>query len=67
MVMARFGSLADPPATFALAGVRVIDPATNTDAVRDLVVADGLIRNGAAPSGIPRINAAGLVAAPGLC
>jgi dihydroorotase len=67
MVMARFGSLADPPATFALAGVRVIDPATNTDAVRDLVVADGVIRNGEAPTGIPRVDAAGLVVAPGLC
>jgi len=67
MVMARFGSLADPPATFALAGVRVIDPSTNTDAVRDLVVADGVIRNGDTSSGIPRIDAAGLVAAPGLC
>jgi dihydroorotase len=67
MVTARFGSLADPLATFALAGVRVIDPATNTDAVRDLVVADGVIRNGEASSGIPRIDAAGLVAAPGLC
>jgi dihydroorotase len=67
MVMARFGSLADPSATFALAGVRVIDPATNTDAVRDLVVADGVIRNGEAPAGIPRLDAAGLVAAPGLC
>lgn len=67
MVMARFGSLADPPATFTLAGVRVIDPATDTDAVRELVVADGLIRNGEAPAGIPRIDAAGLVAAPGLC
>jgi dihydroorotase len=67
MVIARFGSLADPPATFALTGVRVIDPSTNTDAVRDLVVADGVIRNGEAPAGIPRIDAAGLVAAPGLC
>ena len=67
MVIARFGSLADPPATFALAGVRVIDPATDTDAVRELVVSDGMIRNGEAPAGIPRIDAAGLVAAPGLC
>ncbi|MEK6191082.1 MAG: dihydroorotase [Chloroflexota bacterium] len=67
MVIDRFGSLADPPATFALTGVRVIDPSTNTDVVRDLVVADGVIRNGDAPSGIPRIDAAGLVAAPGLC
>ena len=67
MVIGRFGSLTDPSATFALTGVRVIDPATGTDAVRDLVVADGVIRNGDAPSGIPRIDATGLVAAPGLC
>ncbi|MGH2483423.1 MAG: dihydroorotase [Candidatus Limnocylindria bacterium] len=67
MVMARFGSLADPPATFALVGVRVVDPATNTDAIRDLVVADGVIRNGDAPPGSSRIDGAGLVAAPGLC
>jgi dihydroorotase len=63
----RYGSLADPPASFVLAGIRVIDPSSGTDAVRDLVVADGVIHNGDAPSSIRRIDAAGLVAAPGLC
>ncbi len=66
-MVSRYGSLADAPASFALAGIRVVDPATGTDGVRDLVVADGLIRNGDAPSSIPRIDATGLVAAPGLC
>jgi dihydroorotase len=65
--VSRYGSLADAPASLALAGIRVIDPATRTDAARDLVVADGLIRNGDAPSSIARIDATGLVAAPGLC
>lgn len=63
----RFGSLAAPPASFTLAGIRVIDPANGTDEVRDLVVEDGVIRNGDAPSSVPRIDATGLVAAPGLC
>ena len=63
----RYGSLADAPASFALAGIRVIDPANGTDAVRELVVADGVIRNGDAPAALPRIDATGLVAAPGLC
>jgi len=67
MVIDRFGSLSDPPASFALAGIRVIDPPTGTDTFRDLVVTDGVIRNGDAPTGIARIDATGLVAAPGLC
>jgi dihydroorotase len=63
----HYGSLADAPASFELAGIRVVDPAHRTDAVRDLVVADGVIRNGDAPSSVPRVDATGLVAAPGLC
>lgn len=63
----RFGSLADPPATFVLTGVRVVDPAAQTDTVRDLAVVDGVIRDGPAPASVPRIDAAGLVAAPGFC
>lgn len=63
----RYGSLADAPASFVLAGIRVIDPSSGTDVVRDLVVADGVIRNGDAPSSVPRVDVTGLVAAPGLC
>lgn len=68
MTVAGFGRLADGPATFLLAGVRVIDPNDGTDAVRDLGVVDGFIDDAAAvPPGAERIEAAGLVAAPGFC
>jgi dihydroorotase len=61
-----FGSLADAPATFILVGGRVIDPSAGTDAVRDLAVRDGLIVNDV-PEWSERIDADGLVVAPGLC
>jgi len=65
---ADFGGLAGAPATFLLAGVRVIDPNDGTDAVRDLGVVDGFIDDPAAvPPGAERIEATGLVAAPGFC
>ncbi len=66
--MSRFGSLADPPASFVLVGVRIIDPSDGTDAVRDLAVHDGrIVDRGALPDDVRRIAAHGLVAAPGLC
>ena len=40
---ARFGVLTDGRASFLLTGVRVVDPATGSDAVRDLAVLDGRI------------------------
>jgi len=65
----RFGRLTDGPASFVLAAVRLVDPSTGTDAVTDLVVTDGIVATGgeAAPFRAPRIDAAGLVAAPGFC
>ncbi len=66
----RFGRLTDAAATVVLAGVRVVDPGSGEDAVRDLVIVDGRIRAagpGAAPAGARRIDARGLVAIPGLC
>ncbi|WP_420447870.1 dihydroorotase [Candidatus Palauibacter sp.] len=53
-----------------LTGGRVIDPSTGTDGVRDVLVRDGRIeavaRNLTGPDGIPRLEARGLVVAPGL-
>lgn len=53
-----------------LAGGRVIDPSAGMDEVRDVLVRDGRIeavaRGVAGPEGIPRIDAQGLVVAPGL-
>ncbi|HEX7196450.1 MAG TPA: dihydroorotase [Candidatus Limnocylindria bacterium] len=68
MTRGSFGRLTDAPATFLLAGVRVIDPNDGSDAVRDLAVVDGFLAAAAdAPPGAERIEAAGLVAAPGFC
>ncbi|MDP9243577.1 MAG: hypothetical protein M3O77_00660, partial [Chloroflexota bacterium] len=66
--MSRFGTLADPPASFVLAGVRTIDPTNGTDIVGDLAVVEGLIVDPAnLPDGIRRIAGRDLVVAPGLC
>jgi dihydroorotase len=66
--MARFGSLTDAPASFVLVGARVIDPAGRADGVADLAVIDGrIVAPAAAPDGTPRIDAAGLLAAPAFC
>lgn len=66
--MALFGSISGPAATVLLEGVRVVDPGTRTDELRDLSIVDGRIAaagdNGRA---VRRIAAHGLVAAPGLC
>ena len=49
-----------------LANARVIDPSANTDAVADIIIRDGIIQPpGAAATGLRRVDAAGLVAAPG--
>ena len=61
-----YGRLADPPATFVLVGGRVIDPSNRTDAIRDLAVRDGRIVDDV-PEWSERIDARGLVVAPGLC
>ena len=58
---------ADP---LSILGARLIDPVTGTDRVADLHLADGrILAIGAAPAGFlaeRRIDASGLVAAPGL-
>jgi len=65
---ARFGRLGDEPASFLLAGVRIIDPNDGTDGIRDLAVMDGFIADASRVAGrVERIEADGLVAAPGLC
>ena len=66
--MIGFGSLGDTPATLLLIGAQLIDPADGTDRVGDLAVLDGVIVDPAQlPSDATRIDAAGLVAAPGFC
>jgi dihydroorotase len=66
MTRAWFGRLTDAPATFILAGARVIDPSDGTDAVRDVAVRDGMIVD-ALPDGAERIHGRGLVVTPGFC
>jgi dihydroorotase len=64
----RFGRLTDAPASLLLAGVRVIDPNDGSDGVRDLAIVDGFLAPPASlPADAERIDAAGLVAAPGFC
>jgi dihydroorotase len=66
--MSRFGSLEDGPASLLLAGVRIVDPASGTDRIGDLAILDGVIAKARdLPAGVDRIDATGLVAAPGLC
>ena len=63
----RFGRLTDPAASFVLVSARVVDPAVGTDEVRDLVVRDGVIADSGSVGALERIDAAGLVVAPGFC
>jgi dihydroorotase len=51
---------------YVVAGGRVVDPAAGTDEVRDVVIAEGLIAGPEAAEGAERIDARGLVVAPGL-
>ena len=68
MSIGEFGSLTDAPANLLLAGVRIIDPNDGSDAVRDLAIVDGYIRDPSlVAAGAERIDATGLVAAPGFC
>ena len=68
MTLGQFGRLTDAPASLLLAGVRLIDPNDGSDTVRDLAIVDGFIRDPALlPAGAERIDATGLVAAPGFC
>ncbi|MDP9250302.1 MAG: dihydroorotase [Chloroflexota bacterium] len=66
--MSRFGSLDDPPATFGIFGVRLVDPHDGMDRVGDLAVIEGRLADpGQLPSEASRIAGSGLVVAPGLC
>ncbi len=66
--MTSFGSLGDPAATFVLTGLRIVDPSSGIDRAGDLAVVEGILTDAAsAPAGAPRLDGAGLVAAPGLC
>lgn len=66
--MSHFGSLDDPPATLLLTGMRIIDPAAGTDRLGDLAIVEGQIADpDHVPPGAERVDATGLVAAPGLC
>jgi dihydroorotase len=68
MIEAGFGRLTDPPASLLVAGVRIVDPASGTDEVRDLGIVDGLVMEAAdVPASALRIDGHGLIAAPGFC
>lgn len=68
MTDGSFGRLTDRPASLLLAGVRVIDPNDGTDSVRDLAVLDGFLTDpGRLGAHVERVDATGLVAAPGFC
>ena len=51
---------------FAFIGARVVDPGADIDEVHDVVVADGRIATDDGVEGAERIDASGLVLAPGL-
>lgn len=58
-----------PPTTFTITGGRIIDPASGVDAVGSLVVRAGVIedvRMGDSPVEGSRVDASGLIVAPGL-
>jgi len=61
-----FGRLTDPPASIVVVGARVVDPAGQTDEVRDVAVVDGILADGPAADG-EQVDGRGLVLAPGLC
>jgi dihydroorotase len=66
--MSRFGSLADPPATFVVRGARLIDPGTGLDRTGDLAVVDGRLADGSgAPTDAPQLDGQGLIVAPAFC
>jgi dihydroorotase len=63
-----FGSLTDAPASLLIVGARVVDPGTGDDGVRDVAIHDGrFVEPATLPAEAERIEARGLVAAPGFC
>ena len=68
MLPACAGRLTDPPASFLLVGVRIVDPSDGTDAVGDLAVTDGrIVTSGEVPPAAERIDGPGMIATPGFC
>lgn len=66
--MTRFGSIADAPVSLLLAGVRVVDPATGTDAIGDLALSDGhVVQPAELPADAVQVDGSGLLAIPALC
>lgn len=64
--MSSFGLVTDRPANLLIVGARVIDPATGTDVLRDVVVREGVIADEPTTEA-ERIDGRGLVVAPGFC
>jgi len=65
---AGFGRLSDAPATFLVAGARIVDPSRGLDELADLGVRDGVIvMPSDVPAGAERIDGRGLILAPGFC
>ena len=68
MSIGEFGRLTDAPASILLTGVRLIDPNDGSDGLRDLAIVEGFLGDPALlPPAAERIDATGLVAAPGFC
>jgi dihydroorotase len=66
--VSRFGSLAAEPVSLLLRQARVVDPSTGADGVADLAVHGGRITaRGDLPNDALEIDAAGMLAIPGLC
>ncbi|HEX2140953.1 MAG TPA: dihydroorotase, partial [Candidatus Limnocylindria bacterium] len=66
--MTRFGSISDPPTALLITGARVLDPAAESDAVRDLAIAGGrLVEPADLPREAARVDGSGLLAIPALC
>ena len=61
---ARLVQRPGPAASLVLRGARLLDPAADIDAVRDLVVREGVV--GGAPDGVEEVDARGLLVVPGL-
>ena len=68
MSQPAFGLLTDPPASFVVVGARIARPETDAEDIADLGVLDGrVVPASQVPSSAERIDARGLVLAPGLC
>ena len=66
MTLGSFGRLIDAPADLVLVDARIVDPGAGTDRIGDIAIRDGIIADEAGADA-ERIDARGLVVAPGLC